>query len=953
MGKWLQIVFIAVTLTIFALSGCGEKEEPSEPKATEKKPGTPTAEVVTTYPGDGEALWEPDHPIYIHFSEPVRPGDFSFSISPDPGQWNVSWENEGKEAVLNHAEAFRPGTGYAMTVFLGEKPVKSEFQFTVFGPSSLQLIEKDQQKGELDIDTAWLYRMQTLFEPGKLPEAYQSDTPIKDADVPIRRFFRVRDKLSKQTLEKLRPYLVRPTHPDSIYYESMTRNKEDSSAFFHWPKAAHADDSRPVMPFSTPCITTDILLIWPPQRYKAAANNASFFIDEYNMYQRFKKLMGRDILDDYDALFQTEGPNDQAKNGGDGRIDIYMIPSSQAAAGGFGGMCISTAWESAAATNVKSSAYILIDRNLKGDDLAATLAHELFHAFQCAFDPLDDIWWEEATAVWAEDYIDSTWNFEHEDIQHAFNRPKNRLKALNLVNENHEYGIYIYPYFLSKEYGDEVIADIWRACETKSSLDAIDEAVPDGLDESLKQFAIPTIDYGKYEGRIRKPKESNMPLFKHHEFKEIILRDPGKPVLKSVTVPPLGASYVLVKNRLKNPDSTPMVRFDLKSFANNDDLTIQAIIDPNGDARKEDWTGREERELCQNKAEEKFEEIAIVVTNKNRDPMAMDLAEANPQKHGYKAELDIEIDAEGCTEAVGSATITAHSIEQTHTKWEETLPGGNVKRTQTDLKSDIRATIRLRFEKEGADYNSSTNTVTQHFDITERTVTSFSVNGREYRLSYNYWADRECSCTKKITEKTLRWNSELEDSGGLSITFDSETLKAKYVTLPSLTIYADLQGTSKTTYSGCCGSSGDENKIQIDQFPFHVGSVKSKGGEQLRPEADRMKRLGQDSQQFAQKIMDSMGKLSEMDEEQAEKFYENLEKQTEEFEKVHDLDQLARDLENKAVPEDLLVTSGGGEKSFGGGGKREERKKIENGFTSTTYDLKWRINLKDKPSSDN
>ncbi|NNF97739.1 MAG: hypothetical protein HKM93_00010 [Desulfobacteraceae bacterium] len=945
---------------MFLIWGCGKTETPSDPRPAEQKSQALVPTVVETYPADGGTLWELDHPVYINFSAAVNSDDFSFSISPDPGQWNVSLQNEGKEAVLDHGVSFSPGAEYSVTVSLGKEKVKTGFKFSVFGPSSLQMIQVDQDEGKLDVDTAWLYRMQALFEPGKLPKAYQSKTPIKDGDAPIREFFRNRDRLSEQTLLKLRPYLVRPAHPDSIYYDDMTEPAEadNLTRFLPWPTMAHAedtDDPRPVMPESVTCGSTDMLLFWAPKRYVSAAKAAAAKIDQYDIYNQFTKLMGREPLDDYDALFQNDGPNDQAKNGGDGRIDIYMIPSAQAAAGGYGGRCLSTAWRSGVGnTNRKSSAYILIDRNIKGDLLAATLAHELFHAFQCAFDALDDSWWEEATANWSEDYIKNSWNFEQDDIKHAFNRGKNRLKSLTLVNDNHEYGIYIYPYFLSKEYGDEVIADIWRACETKSSLDALDEAVPDGLDESLKRFAVPTLDYGKYQGEIRKSEETGMALYRHHKFKEIVLKKPGETISRMIKIEPLGVSYILVKNELKNPESTPMFRFNLQSFANHEDVTVQAVIDPKKDTRKEDWTGREERELCQNRGEDKFKEIAIIVNWNNRNPDTLSAAHKEPEKWSLNTELEIELEAEGCKEVTGTATVTAILKEETHTQWENTSPGGDKSITQTDLDSNGQATIRLAFIKKNTSYDKSSQTITQHYDITDSTVTSFTVNGRSYHYSYNYWKDRECGCAKKSTARPTLRNYELEDSGGMSITFDSETLKAKYVALPALAIYADYQEKSKVSYEGCCGSSGEENTMDIKRVPFVVGSVKAKDGEQLKrelkPETDQMQRIAKDSEKFAKELMDSMKDLANMDAEQTEEFYKNLDKKAEEFEKSHNIDQMVRNVEKKVIPEDLRVTSGDGEKTLGGGGRRVDQKKIENGTTSRAYELKWQISLKEKPS---
>jgi len=951
------LIILTAMMTLIGLWGCGKKEEPVESQPEIEKTEAPTATIIDTYPEDGGSLWELDHPIYVDFSEAVKAKDFSFSISPDPGQWQVSWENDSREAVLAHGAPFKAGAEHVLTLSLGKDGAQTVVKFTVYGPSSLQLIQIGEDMGTLDLDTAWTYRLQALFEPDRLPETYRSVTPIRDADGPMRDFFRIRDKLSEETLQKLRPYLVRPNHPDSIYYEDMNQPDDSNkqSFIFPWPKNAFAADpaeERPEMAYSATCTTTDRLLVWAPRRFKATANNAVKQLDNNNIYQEFKGLMGRDVIDDYNDLFQREGHNDKVKNGGDARIDIYMISNAQAARGGFGGMCVPTSWEPGGNTNRKSSAYLLIDRSTTGDLLGATLAHELFHAFQCAFDALDDSWWEEATANWSEDYIKKRWNFEQDDIKHAFNRSRHRLRSLNLENDNHEYGIYIYPYFLSKEYGDEVIAEIWRACETKSSLDALDEAVPDGLDESLKRFAVPTVDYGKYEGKIRKPEEKNMALYRHHKSKEIEIKTPGKPISEEIKIPPLGAAYALVKNKLKNQEATPMVRFDLKPFVDNEDLTIQAIIDPQGEAREEDWTGQEEIELCQNRTEEKFKEIAIVVTNKNRDPMALLLAHANPEKHSYKTEIQIELDAEGCTEAAGMAIVTAHLKEETHTQWEYTSPNGDVDKRRTDLESDGRATVRLTFEKTGDSYDDQTKTVTQYYDITDSTVTSVTLNGRSYYYSYDYNADSDCSCTKKQTARPTIRNFEIEDSGGMSITFNSETMKAKYVALPALVVYYDMEQKTKIVYEGCCGSEGDERTMNMKRIPFVVGSVKAKSEEQLvreaKPEFDQMERIARDSQKLAQEIMSSMGKLANMDDEQTEEFYKKLDKKAEDFEKKHNIDQLAQNVEKKLIPQDLWATSGDGERSIGGGGNRLDRKNIENGTTSREYDWTWRINLKEK-----
>ncbi|MFC1885313.1 hypothetical protein ACFL2O_11140 [Thermodesulfobacteriota bacterium] len=224
-----------------------------------------------------------------------------------------------------------------------------------------------------------------------------------------------------------------------------------------------------------------------------------------------------------------------------------------------------------------------------------------------------------------------------------------------------------------------------------------------------------------------------------------------------------------------------------------------------------------------------------------------------------------------------------------------------------------------------------------------------------YYYNYNYHKDRECACTSKTTKKPLLEKYDAEDSGGMSITFDAETMNAQYVALPALVVFYDMKQTSKTAYEGCCGSEGGEHTISMKHIPFVVGSVKSKDSEQLarelKPESDQMKKIAQDSRKLAEEIKGKMSELQGMDEKQREEFYKNLEKRVEQFNKQHNIDETAQNFAKKVVPEDLRVTSGDGKHSISGGGTRTDNKKIENGTTSREYELKWRINLKEKPAS--
>ena len=128
-------IFTAILASI-GLWGCGKKEEPPQSKAEVKETETPPVRVVHTFPRDGGSLEDLDQPIYVSFSDTVKSEGFSFSITPDPGQWKVSWKNDGREAVLNHAAPFSAGTEYELALSPAKGADKTKIRFIVVSEPS-------------------------------------------------------------------------------------------------------------------------------------------------------------------------------------------------------------------------------------------------------------------------------------------------------------------------------------------------------------------------------------------------------------------------------------------------------------------------------------------------------------------------------------------------------------------------------------------------------------------------------------------------------------------------------------------------------------------------------------------------------------------------------------------------------------------------------------------------
>jgi len=148
--------------------------------------------------------------------------------------------------------------------------------------------------------------------------------------------------------------------------------------------------------------------------------------------------------------------------GGDDRVDVYFVELHSSIYG--------MTWYDSVLSNGTAPAYIEIENDFAGfteyedreeDALAVTCAHEFFHTIHFAYGTLEQWrWWMEATAVWSEeqnfpqinDYINYLDIFqENPEIALNDDTPSNRI-----------YGTVLLPLFLSANYGDGTIIDLWE-----------------------------------------------------------------------------------------------------------------------------------------------------------------------------------------------------------------------------------------------------------------------------------------------------------------------------------------------------------------------------------------------------------------------------------------------------------------------------------------------------------
>lgn len=746
-------LFLFLTLlSIFLLCDCKKSREgelssaggierhvPLEEKALAEKLSAKGL-IIRTFPTDGGYIRKTDQPIFIYFSQAIKPADFSFEILPPIKEWKVEWEREGKLAILQPGELFSVGVTYTLNLLISKPKTREKIEFTVYGPSSLDLIDRDEKEKIIDIDQAWIYRFQAIYESLKLPPKYKSITPITCATPLLIEFNKIKEKLKKETLEYLEPYLVPPTHPKSIFsaqLEDISDIKENTNFF---PSLFAQDKNPSIWEKPIKCATAPIK-IWFKQGQKEIAEEAKTYIDQLDMYNRFLKLMGKEPPSDENEQF----------NGGDGNLDICLAKIDH------NGVCCR--YKESKVT----PSFILVKNSLRGNILLATLAHELFHSFQFAYDSYEEKWWLESTAVWAEDFIDRKHNDEQQYIPEAFHTNENRLETITDNKGLHPYGIYLFPFYLTQYHDKESVGAIWKRCGDTDALTAIDNEFKD-FKRIFADFSYKCLDLGPTEGSF-KDIGGDLFLWIHHRAKETILTSDVRKYEVEFTVPPLAAKYFFFRNRC-DAEKTPHITFDLENIKIFEWLVVKAIIDPLGEAREEDWTGLSERSFCINREEEKFQQLAIVVASTDKT-------------YPIETDITIEVEVGGCAEADLTADYSS-KIE-----W---IIG--LETTKFELNVQIGATYKLISLWENKDLGE----IIELYKLVSKNLYSFSGHGKHYREE----TTRDC----KVTEDGSAVATIREVSGSermLRIFYDSRSGQVKKVWLSEFGVNFSVIGNVTVT----------------------------------------------------------------------------------------------------------------------------------------------------------
>jgi MYXO-CTERM domain-containing protein len=222
-----------------------------------------------------------------------------------------------------------------------------------------------------------------------------------------------------------------------------------------------------------------------------------------------------------DAVNPACGPN-----GGDGRLDVYLVDM----AGADGALVVEPGRCEVVTGSPRCAGFIVAQANFEGlypspaVGMRTVLPHEAFHAVQNAYDASMDRFWAEGTAQWAAKTLDRSLTDLERYLPAFFGQTSRSLDApANGVTAAFLYGTAVWPVFLEQRFGPAVVRSILEAEADggRTALAAADVALRAHQSSLAIEFSLfsawnaaagATAAVGGYSDGARYPSVSTVPL---------------------------------------------------------------------------------------------------------------------------------------------------------------------------------------------------------------------------------------------------------------------------------------------------------------------------------------------------------------------------------------------------------------------------------------------------------
>ncbi len=482
--------------------------------------------------------------------------------------------------------------------------------------SDQALIAAALAAGKIDYGTSLLYRSYALFADPRLPRQFQgAGSEGEDHGL----FAAIADpSLPADIQAALRPFLVRPSHPESVH------SRPQSASATAAPDLWCVENGWASLRSANPEVAVTVHARCGLEGAAADMRKTLALIE--SLWGPMTELMRKPIGD---VGGQPGSPDDT--------IDFFLLEPlgtvwrDGGRAGISKGALHSTVSAPPAIAN-RSSAYVIFARSdVQSPTFKSSVAHEFFHVLQSAHNDAittqnNRTWWfTEASAVWAESYFvretsreavhgyfSSTFLPSRMPLHQSFGRAPGENRLLM-------YASYVWPLFMEQERGPEAIGRAWATIaevgtDWEAGLRAIEAELP--FKDNFHRFALRNLNSQFFPDNPLGKRYINLdPGFPDEQMPkpEVVeqltgLESSASSLAYPVELPALKAHYY----HFSMADSVRQVHFDFSAIAPGAQRRVSALVKLKG----RPWEVRENLPdsltFCD---DEPLEDIWIVVSN--------------------------------------------------------------------------------------------------------------------------------------------------------------------------------------------------------------------------------------------------------------------------------------------------------------------------------------------------
>lgn len=484
-------------------------------------------------------------------------------------------------------------------------------------PPTTDLIERARERGEINAETALIYKVFAVFGDTRLPSRLRGDDRgVMDSNAVAEATQRF-ETLTPATRQILVPFLIPPVYVGS-WYDRRIHGAQTMAAAAQ-PTDHIGDRCNEVAQNLLIPLETDHFVVWFPP------NDTGFWQRAQRISADLETRIYPILTDLLRAPLSDAG---LGCNPSDGRLDVYMVYDP------LPGYESTLAMVSTYPGKGCKAAPTYMQVLKQGSSETNTVAHEFMHMIQFAYNPAADCydsWWMESTANWAIDYFERMDGQPDAQTEQAYAKSYLESAWRWLIDTTgiREYGAYLWPFYLSHytgSYHPELIAQIMAATENAANGDlyqVINDRIAGGWEQRWPEFALlnlnlpPNNRYAAWDNF----QQRWMTDWRMTDSRVALLNDPywvyyldGRSAGDPLALPDLGIFY----EEIAIADDVRMWAL-ANTFNNMPSMRVQALLYRNGQGWQgpEDWSQRKWSLFCQDNPAERVQSVLVIISNSN------------------------------------------------------------------------------------------------------------------------------------------------------------------------------------------------------------------------------------------------------------------------------------------------------------------------------------------------